>query len=232
MRTGIHISLFIAALILIFVSLDRNIPSQHLFWRGLNPASPPGFATRTQLLRLSLSSSERCMALADHHTPLRSQAAQPKKTASICGWNVARTVDGVAQVDFSPQNIDMQCPLSLGVAIWTQDIDRLAQDIFGSSLRRIQHYGSYSCRRQNGNTSGAWSEHAFGNAWDVSGFELDNGHIISIQKDWHGDPAARRFLRKVRKSACQIFRVTLSPDFNTAHHDHFHVDMGPTTSCR
>jgi len=26
--------------------------------------------------------------------------------------------------------------------------------------------------------------------------------------------------------------LTLSPDFNEAHHDHFHVDMGPTRSCR
>ena len=102
----------------------------------------------------------------------------------------------------------------------------------GQNLKRIHHFGTYACRRQNGNNSGAWSEHAFANAWDISAFELTDGKIISVKSDWNGTQKPRQFLRAARKSACRIFRVTLSPDFNAAHHDHFHLDMGPTKACK
>lgn len=126
----------------------------------------------------------------------------------------------------------MQCPLAAGNYIWMREIDKAAQNRLGSGLKTVLHAGAYSCRRQVGNGSGQWSEHAFANAFDVMGFELEDGRVISVLKDWNGDADRKRFLRDVRNQACKIFRVTLSPDFNAAHADHFHVDMGPTTSCR
>lgn len=132
----------------------------------------------------------------------------------------------------SPAEATMQCPLALGTHIWTGEIDRAAQAIFGAGLIKIHHAGTYSCRRQRGNSSGAWSEHAFANAWDITGFTLSNGEVISVLNDWDGAADKQRFLRKVRHHACRIFRVTLSPDYNAAHRDHFHVDMGPQKSCR
>ena len=111
-------------------------------------------------------------------------------------------------------------------------MDKAALKHLGSGIRKIQHAGSYSCRKQVGNSSGQWSEHSYANAFDVMGFELDDGRTISVLKDWNGAKDKKRFLRDARKEACKIFRVTLSPDFNAAHADHFHVDMGPTASCR
>jgi hypothetical protein len=73
---------------------------------------------------------------------------------------------------------------------------------------------------------------AFANAWDVASFELEDGTLIGILKDWDGERKKANFLREARKSACGIFRVTLSPDYNAAHRDHFHLDMGPGKSCR
>ena len=126
----------------------------------------------------------------------------------------------------------MQCPLSLGSYIWSREINAHAQKYLGAGLSEIYHAGTYSCRRQRGNGSGVWSEHAFANAWDVAAFELADGTLIRILSDWDGARARANFLREARDAACQIFRVTLSPDYNAAHADHFHLDMGPSKSCR
>jgi hypothetical protein len=60
---------------------------------------------------------------------------------------------------------------------------------------------------------------------------LADGTVISVQKDW-GDAGPRgRFLHAVRDGACRVFLTTLSPDYNDAHHDHFHLDMGGMAKC-
>lgn len=75
------------------------------------------------------------------------------------------------------------------------------------------------------------SEHAYANAWDVTGFELADGRVVSVQKHWNDPGALRTFLRAARDDACNIFRVVLGPDYNDAHHDHLHVDMGGGLRC-
>ncbi len=232
MRKPVYISAIIVGLSLAFVGIDRNVPAQHLHWRSLNPEAPIGIATKSQLLRLSLSPSASCMEMAQNTSFLSSTKSDPKTAHATCGWKISRQLHGVDHIAIEPKAPDMQCPLTLASAIWLKDVDRSAQNIMGQKLARIHHFGTYSCRRQNGNNSGAWSEHAFANAWDISAFELENGDIISVKNDWDGAPKAKQFLRDVRKSACRVFRVTLSPDFNAAHHDHFHFDMGPNTACR
>jgi len=232
-RSG-FIFIFISALAIVLgVVMDRTLPIQHLPWRTLNPEAPPGFATQSQLMRLALSPSKSCMDMARSVQNLNSVPSDSHKPNRTCGWKIARTVYGSNAATLVPGEANMQCPLAIGSYMWMRELGGLAQDHFGTSLSKIHHVGTYSCRRQNGNNSGAWSEHAFANAWDITGFELADGRIISVQKDWKGeDKARRKFLREARDKACKIFRVTLSPDFNAAHHDHFHVDMGPTRSCR
>jgi len=65
----------------------------------------------------------------------------------------------------------------------------------------------------------------------VAAFELEDGTLISLLKDWDGEKRKAKFLRESRQAACGLFRVTLSPDYNTAHRDHFHLDMGPGKAC-
>ncbi|MFN4225017.1 MAG: extensin family protein [Hyphomonas sp.] len=36
----------------------------------------------------------------------------------------------------------------------------------------------------------------------------------------------------MHKGACRLFSVTLGPDYDAAHADHFHMDMGPQRACR
>jgi len=225
--------IIISVIVLIALSfvIDRFVAHQHLPWRALNPNAPIGLSTRTQLLRVSFSPSSVCNMIAEEATAFQSLEADPHKPDKICGWSHALHVQKSGSVSFAKDPV-MQCPLSLGVHIWTQELDRLAQAQLGSGLKKIHHAGTYSCRRQNGNSSNSWSEHAFANAFDITGFELDDGRVISVLKGWNGRHKDRKFLRRARDTACKIFRVTLSPDFNAAHADHFHVDMGPVSTCR
>ena len=76
------------------------------------------------------------------------------------------------------------------------------------------------------------SQHASANALDIAGFRLQDGRRISVLRDWPGEGEAARFLRLVHEGACASFNVTLGPQYNAAHRDHLHVDMGLFRMCR
>lgn len=214
-----------------FIAIDRLAPRQHVPWRSLDIEARTGSATKAQMFRLGLSSSKTCAMLIDSARDMQTMTATPKSTSSSCGWEVARLFYGSNQSSIKPGEATMQCPLAVGAYVWTREIDIAARKRLGSGLKNIHHAGTYLCRKQVGNNSGRISEHSFANAWDVTGFELEDGRIISVLKGWDGSRAEKKFLRDVRREACKIFRVTLGPEYNAAHKDHFHVDMGPTTAC-
>ena len=120
----------------------------------------------------------------------------------------------------------MTCAVAAGLELWQRNtLEPLAQDLFGSTIARVEHLGVYSCRRLYGRSDGPYSEHATGNAIDIAGFVLEDGTRISVLGDWAGDGDKARFLRAARDGACSAFATTLSPDYNAAHADHFHLDM-------
>ena len=227
-----RITAYLALFIMIVYLSNRYIPPQHLPWRQLNVDAPMGLATKTQLLRVSFSPSGTCMTLAREAENMKSLPADPLDGDGPCGWDVARLMYGSEKISLAPGEATLQCPLALGQYMWLREADTSAKLHLGSGVSKVHHAGSYSCRRQRGNSSGAWSEHAFANALDVTGFTLEDGRVISVKTDWNGERDRQRFLRDVRDQGCKIFRVTLSPDYNAAHHDHFHFDMGPYSSCR
>ena len=213
-------------------AVDRHAPAQHLPWKPLDPALPLGWATKGQLLRLSVSPSEVCMDMARGISGFETIPSEPKEATAPCGWDVARLVYGSGEARLAPGEANMQCPLSVAVHLWLREVEALAREHFEQSVARIHHMGTYSCRRQRGNGSGRWSEHAFANAWDVGAFELADGRLVRVVTGWDGEPEERAFLRDARRAACRVFNVTLSPDYNAAHADHFHLDMGPSSACR
>ena len=132
------------------------------------------------------------------------------------------------------------CPLAETLAGWARfGVDRAAREILGSPLVRIETMGSYACRNVIGGSSGSGahsaarrSAHATANAVDVAGFDLADGRRVRVAGSWNDpDPAVRQFLRVVRGSACKRFTTVLSPDYNAAHHDHLHVEMGSSKFC-
>lgn len=220
--------------LIIFIHLF--IPAQHVIWKRLDIDAPIGLATGTKITMIAFAPSSVCLGKLASAQSLDYQMAPPKNEQKKCGWKKAVKVNAVANISFRPNTITAQCPLMLASYIWLGEVDKAAQKYLGSPLKKIHHAGTYSCRRQRGNRSGEWSEHAFANAWDITGFELENGQVISVLKDWHNSSSAqarkkKKFLRKARKSACLVFRVVLSPDYNAAHKDHFHLDQGPSLSC-
>lgn len=127
----------------------------------------------------------------------------------------------------------MQCPLARTFAQWAYYAAMpAARRYFGTELVRIETMGSYSCRNINGGRSGRLSEHAFANAVDVSAFILADGRRVSVLGGWAGAHEERQFLRALHQSACKRFQTVLGPDYNAAHRDHLHLDMGRGPYCR
>ena len=107
-----------------------------------------------------------------------------------------------------------------------------AQAVYGQAVTRVDHLGSFACRNVYSRENGRRSQHASADALDIAGFRLADGRSINVLKDWPKDNQDARFLRQVRDGACDLFSVVLSPDYNAAHRNHFHVDVGPWWVCR
>ena len=124
------------------------------------------------------------------------------------------------------------CNLADTFAGWARfGVDRAAQQILGSSLVKIETMGSYSCRNIAG--SAHRSAHASANAIDVSGFVLADGRRITVAGNWADkSPAVQRFFSAIHTSACKRFGMVLSPDYNAAHRDHLHLQVGGRAVCR
>ncbi len=128
----------------------------------------------------------------------------------------------------------IRCPMARTLALWVRDdVQTAARDHLGSRIVRIESMGAYSCRTVIGNNSGKLSQHATGNAVDIGAFVLADGRRVSVKEGWNSSEGdQRRFLRAVRQSGCTRFTTVLSPDYNAAHHDHLHFDMGGKAFCR
>ncbi len=138
---------------------------------------------------------------------------------------------------FFPTSPMMSCPVAAGLVLWQRHgLKDAARDMMGSSVTRIDHIGTYSCRRQYGRKTGWVSEHAFANAIDIQSFTFVNGETVSVLDGWNprGGQSTRgaNFLAAVHDHACDVFKVVLGPEANAAHKNHFHFDMGPISSCR
>jgi hypothetical protein len=126
----------------------------------------------------------------------------------------------------------MTCGLAEAFTEWVQrDLQGPAQAILGSRIARVESMGTFSCRNIIGAGSGKLSEHGRANAVDIGAFVLADGRRVTVKDGWSdGDDA--KFLRAVHASACHRFKTVLSPDYNAAHHDHLHFDMGRGPFCR
>ena len=92
----------------------------------------------------------------------------------------------------------------------------------GGGLVGIQVPSHYACRTRNSRRGARISEHAKGNAIDISAFTLADGTRITVL-GWRGRD--RRVLRRLHASACGPFGTVLGPDSDRFHQDHFHFDI-------
>lgn len=131
------------------------------------------------------------------------------------------------------RELRISCPLASALYVWERSVvTQAAARHLDSAVVEIEMFGAYSCRRMYGAKEGKISEHATGNAIDVSGFKLANGKEILVDKQWRANSPESDFLHEVRDRGCTVFQTVLSPDYNAAHHNHLHFDMGAYKVCR
>lgn len=202
-------------------------PREHNPWKPIHLDDPIGLATYWKFTGLKRD-REACFRALDEvglqYTPLADQ-----ETGENCGFKNALTLDRT----LTPYSatLRMTCHMAASLYVWENTAARpLAEDIFGAEVSRIETYGTYSCRNVAGTRRR--SEHATANAIDIAGLRLSDGRTISVKSHWGTDTSEGKYLAKLHETACDLFSVTLGPDYNAAHEDHFHFDFGSYETCR
>ncbi|NTZ41573.1 extensin family protein [Altererythrobacter sp. SALINAS58] len=196
---------------------------QHDPWAPLDLRDPDGFATAAKWSSLR-EDVQICQQVLE-------RSAIEFKVLEPSGVGACTRPDRVTLEDspLTPSAPVATCAVNAAMTSWLQKtVEPAALDIMNSPLASVRHLGTYSCRRLYGRSEGRWSQHATGNAIDIAGFVLEDGTEISIVSDWAEEASTdrkARFLRRVGSGACDVFGTVLSPDYNEAHRDHFHLDQ-------
>ncbi len=137
-------------------------------------------------------------------------------------------VNGVNWRYFSaagPRDIYMACRLSLA-------LHALGELLTEHEIDAAEHLGVFNCRLIGG--SNDLSEHGWARAIDLSAFTYNDGTRCVVEDDWFGlegepDTLCGQLLQDLAWEMFnrQIFNIVLTPDFNAAHFNHFHVDLTP-----
>jgi hypothetical protein len=195
-------------------------------WTKLDLAQPIGLFTGRKLADL-VDEGPRCQAQLDR-VGIRFARLPDRAAGPQCGYDHAVRFQpgGALGIGYRPADLGTSCAVAAALALWEWHVVQpAARRHFGRDVASIDHFGSYSCRRLYGRAQGGWSEHARANAVDIAGFRLSDGRTVNIAADWRDRGARGRFLREVRDGACDLFATVLSPDYNAAHRDHFHLDQ-------
>ncbi len=146
-----------------------------------------------------------------------------------CGWSNAIRLNAVGNIVVNASPID--CGTAAALALWlTKVVTPAAEETLSTSVTKVTHYGTYACRNIAGTS---WrSVHAKAAAIDVAGFATSDGSNLSVRKHWKGRDDRAKFLHSIAQGTCRYFRSALSPAYNAAHHDHFHLDRGWGHTCK
>lgn len=195
------------------------------------PPPPPVWFTLAE----SDADHDACrLALMVLGTRYRQEAPVTDPEIRDCGIarpvRVSEILPGVAL----PAEPVMRCGTALSLAIWTRDFVRPAAAYLPDApqLQGLATGPAYVCRDRvgTGDPEPRPSEHGYGNAIDVMGFDFGQDAPLRVQpRSGDGDPA-EGFQRAVQSTACLLFTTVLGPGSNAAHDDHLHLDMADRTS--
>ena len=147
--------------------------------------------------------------------PIRSGScgiAAPVEVAALGGGAVKLSMKAV-----------VNCDVASTLAAFMRDVvDPLAEQKLGGSVTDIRVAAAYHCRTRNGVAGAKLSEHAKGNAIDISAFKV-KGEWIEV--GGKNGPAQNAFLKDVRQAGCGPFTTVLGPGSDSYHNDHFHFDL-------
>ena len=204
------------------------VPAQWNPWAPLDVNAAPNLLTRFKLMRLRDDPQLCDQVLSSSGLRVTRQADSPGGDCPLT--NTLRVQGGEVALSSS---FLASCPLAVAFALFERHaLQPASQAVYGQAVTRVDHLGSFACRNMYNRENGARSQHASANALDIAGFRLADGRTISVLKDWPKDNRDAQFLHQVRDGACDMFSVVLSPDYNAAHRNHFHLDVGPWWVCR
>jgi hypothetical protein len=169
----------------------------------------------------------------------RSEISGPGICGMIHPFKVTALADGAVRLD---KSLTMDCSMIPAIETWLEQVVQpLAQARFGQRVTQLDVFGAYSCRSVDNISGARLSEHAFGNAIDVSGFKLADGREILIARDWRRSGTQESaFLHEAHAGACDNFTTVLGPGSDVFHYNHFHLDLaahgstntGPRRYCK
>lgn len=205
-----------------------RIPPNILPWAKVELDAPPGWAPRYRINGLSADGEACLMTLA--RSQLRYKTLEDRPNEGGCGLDAGIQIER-SQIPYN-QVFQARCALMAGLYWYERDLEALAQEHFGAGIARIEQWGTYACRNINARKESRRSQHATANAIDIAGFTLTNGETVQVLRDWGADSAKGRFLAAAHTQACRYFNTVLGPNYNAAHHNHFHFDLGRARICR
>lgn len=221
-----YASLTLTAAASALIAYAEDIPDHWNPWRPLDLAAP---WTPVQELKTSWAMDDPALCL-DALARVGGARPMPELSESpTCGIATRVELSALGRARLEP--METNCRLALTLYLWEREtLQPAAREIYGVEAARIHHFGSYSCRTIAG--SQRMSRHARADAVDIVGVTLADGRRITVEEGWRGDDDEQRFLRRLRAGGCDRFDVVLSPDYNRAHRDHFHMDVGGWSACR
>jgi hypothetical protein len=124
-----------------------------------------------------------------------------------------------------PETVSGACELGHALADTIEDV---ADD----GVTVIRHLGTTVCRVISGTDT--LSRHAYGDAIDIYGFDFADGTHHTLIDDWEHETtsfatAQGQWLYETSHGWYdqQIWNIILTPNYNAAHDNHFHVDLTP-----
>lgn len=131
----------------------------------------------------------------------------------------------IAYYDGQPGTITGACELGHAVA------DTI-EDVLDDGVTTLRHLGTYVCRTISGTET--LSRHGYGDAIDVYGFDFADGTRWTLIDDWEHDTTsfdteAGEWLYDTSYGwhDQRLWNIVLTPNYNAAHDNHFHVDLTP-----
>ena len=208
----------------------RDLPAEQSPFKPLDLERPIGWATPMQFDRVRDDAAACAVALQASQIIVTPIEDRREGAGGQCGFSNAVALEQ-SRYPYSGA-VRATCPLTAALYVWEREVVAVAAEQWlESPVARIEMIGVYACRNIYGRSEGRLSEHANANAIDIAGFRLENGRVIRVLGGWTSGEADAAFLRAVRDGGCGVFRGVLSPDYNRAHADHLHLDMGPYRIC-
>ena len=162
----------------------------------------------------------------------------PAKREGQCGYTEALEISSSLATwepnPGAPKDLPMTCALAAKLHLWERHVViPAAEKYLGSPVREVKVPSAPSSAAPWRTLDKFVGAFAFAKAADIAGFVLADGREISVLEDYYRSSGAKGdFLREIRQRACDLFDVTLGPDYNEDHANHFHLDVGGQHACR